>query len=128
MKRLNARHAAAQAVAANANRPATSVIHDVTDARLIVFRIAPGQAVSPHQNASTVILTVLAGAGVVSGGDGECAVAPGDVITYEPNEMHGMRAIDQELVLLATITPRPGTRASVTAEGTVSSGRRSSAT
>jgi hypothetical protein len=40
----------------------------------------------------------LSGAGVVSGGDEERSVAP------------GMRADDQELVILATITPRPGTR------------------
>ena len=113
MKQINARRAATEAVAANANRPATSVVHDVPDARLVVFRIAPGQAVAPHHNASTVILTVLAGAGVVSGGDGECAVAEGDVVAYAPNELHGMRAIDQELMLLATITPRPGTRPAV---------------
>ena len=113
MKQINARRAAAEAVAANANRPATSVVHDVPDARLIVFRIAPGQAVSPHHIASTVILTVLGGAGVVSGGDGECTVAAGDVVAYAPNELHGMRAIDQELTLLATITPRPGTRPAV---------------
>jgi quercetin dioxygenase-like cupin family protein len=37
-------------------------------------------------------------------------VATGDVVTYEPNELHGMRAVTEELVLLATITPRPGTR------------------
>jgi len=39
-----------------------------------------------------------------------CRVAAGDVVTYDPNEIHGMRAADEELVLLATITPRPGSR------------------
>jgi quercetin dioxygenase-like cupin family protein len=110
MKRVSSLRVAADASAATANRPATNVIYDAPDARLLVFRIAPGQAVPPHHNASTVILTVLAGAGVVSGADAEHAVSVGDVVVYEPNELHGMRAIDRELVLLATITPRPGTR------------------
>jgi quercetin dioxygenase-like cupin family protein len=110
MKTFNARRAAADAVAASATRPATAIIHDAPDARLLVFRIAPGQAVAPHRNPSTVLLTVLSGSGFVSGGDAEVSVSAGDVIAYEPNEVHGMRAADDQLVLLATITPRPGTR------------------
>jgi mannose-6-phosphate isomerase-like protein (cupin superfamily) len=57
------------------------------------------------------MLTVLAGRGVVSGGDDEREVSDGEVVVYEPNELHGMRALDEELVLLATIAPRPGARA-----------------
>ena len=110
MKIINARRAAADATAANPSRPATAVVSDAPDARLVVFRLAPGQAVAPHRSVSTVTLTVLAGSGVVSGGDGEQDVGEGDVVTYEPNEMHGMRAIDRELILLATLTPRPGSR------------------
>lgn len=107
---LDARRAAADAAAPAPNRPATAIVHDTPDVRLVVFRIAPGQAVPPHHNASTVILTVLAGRGFVSGRDGERAVQAGDVVAYEPNEQHGMRATDTELVLLATIAPRPGER------------------
>jgi quercetin dioxygenase-like cupin family protein len=111
MKTLDARHAAADAVAANPSRPATAVVHDSRDARLVVFRLAPGQAVAPHRNASTVMLTVIAGRGLVSGAEGEQPVAAGTVVAYEPNELHGMRAVDEEFVLLATIAPRPGERA-----------------
>lgn len=107
---LDARRAAADAVAPAANRPATAIVHDAPDVRLVVFRLAPGQAVPPHRNASTVILTVLAGHGLVSGSDDERPVQAGDVVAYAPNEQHGMRATDAELVLLATIAPRPGTR------------------
>ena len=110
MKTFDARTTAATAVAANPTRPATAVVHDTPDARLVVFRIAPGQAVAPHRNASTVLLTVLSGRGFVRGEVGEVAVRAGEVAAYEPNELHGMRAEDDELVLLATITPRPGTR------------------
>jgi putative transcriptional regulator len=101
---------AARAAVANGGRPATAILHDAPDARLVVFRLAPGQAVPPHRNASTVTLSVLEGRGTLSGGDGERACGPGDVVVYAPDELHGMRADDAELLLLATITPRPGTR------------------
>lgn len=102
--------AAMAAVNPNADRPATAIVHDSPDARLVVFRLAPGQQVAPHQSPSTVLLTVLAGHGYVSGAEGERAAKPGDLITYAPDEVHGMRAEHEPLLLLATITPRPGAR------------------
>ena len=126
MKTVDVRNAAAEAVAAHANRPATTIIHDSPDARLVVFRIAPGQAVSPHRNASTVTLTVVSGRGLVRGGDDERAVGTGETMIFEPNELHGMRAESEELVLLATITPRPGSRSSDAPQPIMAS--RSSAT
>ena len=106
--------AAARAAVGPAGRPATAVVHDAPDVRLVVFRLAPGQAVPPHRNASSVLLTVLAGSGVLEGeADGvgvprDCVA--GDVVAYAPNELHAMRATSDELLLLAAITPRPGTR------------------
>jgi quercetin dioxygenase-like cupin family protein len=94
----------------NPRKPAMALVHDTDDARLIVFRIAPGQAVERHVSPSTVVMHVLSGTGVVSGGDEERSVAPDMTLTFVPGEPHGMRADDQELVILATITPRPGTR------------------
>lgn len=108
MKVLDPRQAATDAVAANASRPATAIVHDSEDARLVVFRLAPGQAVAPHRSNSTVMLSVLAGCGFVSGSEGERAVEAGDLVVYAPEEVHGMRAGDEELTLLATIAPRPG--------------------
>ena len=116
MKLIDLQQVATGAVAANPTRPATSVVHDSPDARLIVFRLAPGQAAPPHSNASTVTLTVVSGRGFARGGDDECALAPGQTVVFEPNELHGMRAESEELVLLATIAPRPGTRSRETAE------------
>jgi quercetin dioxygenase-like cupin family protein len=102
------------AVSARGDRPAMSILHDSADARLITFRLAPGQTVPPHRSSSTVILTVLSGTGVLSGdpaatpSERRCTV--GDIVAYEPNELHGMRADTDELIVLATITPRPGER------------------
>jgi quercetin dioxygenase-like cupin family protein len=110
MKVLDVRQAARAAIAANPTRPATALLHDSADARLIVFRLSPGQVVAPHRNASSVTLTVIAGSGLASGADAERPITTGDVVMYDPNEIHGMRAADEELVLLATITPRPGSR------------------
>ena len=98
------------AVAAHPSRPATSVVHDSADVRLVVFRIAAGQAVPVHMNPSTVVLHVLSGAGLVTGADGEQAVSAGAIITYAPGEPHGMRATTAELILLAVIAPRPASR------------------
>jgi quercetin dioxygenase-like cupin family protein len=110
MRHLDPRAVARAAVSASPTRPATAVLHDTDDLRLVVFRIAPGQAVAVHTSPSTVMLTVLEGRGVLSGGDGERDCGAGDVVAYAPGERHGMRAGDVELLLLATITPRPGTR------------------
>ncbi|HUX35329.1 MAG TPA: AraC family ligand binding domain-containing protein [Gemmatimonadaceae bacterium] len=99
---------AAAAVATRPERPATAIVHDAAGARLVLFRIEAGQAVAPHTSASTVILSVVAGAGLVSGPDGERPVRAGDVVAYAPDERHGMRALSETLVVLATIAPRPG--------------------
>ena len=122
MKTTDIRKAAAEAVAANPSRPATAVIHDAADARLVVFRIAPGQAVPPHRSVSTVALTVISGAGFIGGEADERAVTPGLTTIFEPNELHGMRATTEELVLLAIISPRPGSRSAATVEASTAEG------
>lgn len=110
MNVMSARDAARVPVAFTRDRPATEVLIDTPDARLVVFRLAPGQAVPAHRNNSSVMLTVLEGRGLVSGETAEQACTAGDVISYAPGELHGMRADAHELLLLATITPRPGER------------------
>lgn len=111
MRRLEAVAAARAAVAASPDRPATALLYDDPDARLVVFRLAPGQVVPVHTSASTVLLQVLEGRGMIGAGDGEIECASGDVISFTPEEPHGMRALgDDTLLLLAIITPRPGAR------------------
>lgn len=110
MKALNPGTAAHGAVSAAAGRPATAILLDTPDVRLVIFRLEAGQVVKPHSNPSTVLLSVVKGEGFVSGGDGEQAATSGDVFACEPNELHGFRATDGELHVLATIAPRPGSR------------------
>jgi quercetin dioxygenase-like cupin family protein len=84
-----------------------TLMHDSPDVRLIVFRIPVGQEVPLHTSSATVLLHVLSGCGQVRDAKGDHVVHAGTVIAYEPRETHGMRAISEELVLWAIITPRP---------------------
>lgn len=108
MKAYDLRAIAAAAVSAGHDRPAVAMVHDHDDARLVIFRIAPGQQVASHTSSSSVFMTVVSGRGLVSGGDGERGVAAGDVLAIAPREPHGMRAEAEELVVAALIAPRPG--------------------
>jgi quercetin dioxygenase-like cupin family protein len=98
---------AASAVAAHAARPATALVHDSDDARVVIFRIERGQQVPVHTSVSTVLLFVISGRGVVGGAGGDQVVSPGDIIAYDANEPHGMRATTEQLVIAAVIAPRP---------------------
>jgi quercetin dioxygenase-like cupin family protein len=106
MKIITPRTASGAAVAARPDRAATAVVYDAPAVRMVVFRLAPGQSVAPHRNPGVVVLMVLEGEGVLSGETDEQAVRTGDVAVYEPNELHGMRAGDTPLHLLATIVHR----------------------
>ncbi len=108
MRAFNPQEVAAGAVTANPAKAASALLHDSPDARLIVFRIEPGQQVQPHTSPSTVILFVASGTGVVSGAEGERPARRGDVIVYASGELHGMRADDEQLVIFAVVAPRPG--------------------
>lgn len=99
---------ATEAVSSSADRPATRLMHDSPDARLVMFRLEPGQQVPSHTSPSSVVLVVSAGSGEVTGTEGARAVRPGDVVTFAPSEPHGMRALSHSLVILAIIAPRPG--------------------
>lgn len=103
MKVIDLPAAVRDAVSATPTRPATAALHDTPAVRLVVFRIAPGQAVAPHTNPGTVILTVLSGRGIIVGGEESRDVSEGHVVAYAPGELHAMQATDQTLSLLATI-------------------------
>jgi quercetin dioxygenase-like cupin family protein len=117
MNVIHAIAAARAAVSANPAKPASAVVLDTADVRLVVFRIAAGQEVPPHRSSSTVLLTVLAGSGELSGDSRSRRCTAGDIVMYAPEELHGMRATDGELLLLATIAPRPGARPATPAAG-----------
>jgi quercetin dioxygenase-like cupin family protein len=101
---------AAGAVANSPDRPATTLAHDCADVRVVLFRIEPGQAVPSHTSPSTVVLMIVSGSGIVLGAEGDRTARAGDLVSYERDEPHGMRATDEQLVIAAVIAPRPAAR------------------
>lgn len=110
MMSLDPLAAARKAVAPSQDRAATAVLIDSPEMRIVVFRLAPGQQIAPHQTPAAVTITVLDGSGILSSEREERVCAKGEMVAYAPNELHGMRATAQEFLLLACITPRPGSR------------------
>ena len=107
MNIFHAPEVGAAAISTNATRPATALMHDSADARVVMFRIEPGQQVAEHTSSSTVLLVVISGSGVVSGATGDSAVRAGHIVAYAVDEPHSMRANDEAFVLAAVIAPRP---------------------
>ena len=91
------------------DRPATQLLHDEPNARVVCFHVGPGQEVPPHTSESTVIVHVLEGEGLFRGERNETLLGPGGAAVYEPGEVHSMApAAEGGLRFLAIITPRPG--------------------
>lgn len=88
-------------------RYATQLLHDEPNARAVLYDLAAGQTVPPHDSPSTVLVQVLAGSGTVRGESGEAPVAAGGTVVYAPGETHSMSAGDEGLRFLAVITPAP---------------------
>ena len=110
MKAWNFLRMAEGAVPARPDRPATTIVHDSPEVRVVLFRLLPQQEVPLHESPSAVLLSVLSGSGAFTHAQGERQVVAGDAAAFERGERHGMRASDEVFVVLATITPRPGAR------------------
>ena len=94
--------------AARPDRPATQLLHDEPNVRVVAFHVAPGQAVPPHTSDSTVVVQVIEGSGLFRGAESEARLGPGQTAVYLPGELHSMEpAGDGCLRFLAIITPRP---------------------
>lgn len=91
-----------------ADRPATRILHDEPNLRMIAFHLLPGQTVPPHRSTSTVLVQVIAGRGRFIGEDAEATLRPGESAVYRPGETHSIEALDEPLVFHAVLAPRPG--------------------
>ncbi len=89
-------------------RPASAVLHDEDDLRVVAFTLQPGQAVPAHSSTSTVTLHVLAGDGRFLGaGNAAATLVPGQTAVYAPGESHAIFAGPDGVRFLAFIAPRP---------------------
>ncbi|MHB1168903.1 MAG: cupin domain-containing protein [Longimicrobiales bacterium] len=90
------------------DRPATMLLHDEPNARIVSFHLLPGQEVLPHKSESTVLVQVIEGSGTFIGESGSVRLETGGSAVYAPGEVHSMTASDGErLRFLAVIMPRP---------------------
>ena len=97
----------AEPPAAREARPATRILHDEPNARVVRFHLLAGQQVHPHRSASTVLLQVVSGSGTFTGEADQAVLGPGDTALYAPGELHGISAGADPLYFIAVITPRP---------------------
>lgn len=98
----------AEGPVARPDRPATQLLHDEPNARVVAFHLAPGQTVPPHRSDSTVVVQVVEGSGLFRGAESEARLGPGQTAVYPPGELHSMASAGGgSLRFLAIITPRP---------------------
>jgi quercetin dioxygenase-like cupin family protein len=89
------------------DRPATLLLHDEPNVRVLAFHLAPGQEVPPHASDSTVVVHVIDGVGIFHGEDGEERIGAGGTAVYAPGERHSMAAVGGPLRFLAVLSPGP---------------------
>lgn len=89
------------------DRPATQLLHDEENARVVSFHLLADQQVAPHRSESTVLVQVVQGEGLFQGEGDEVHLLAGETAVFAPGEMHSMRPVGGALRFLAVITPRP---------------------
>lgn len=89
------------------DRFASRIVHTEDSLRLVVFDLLPGQRVPPHRNPATVTLHVLQGSGLFGGSDRQVQASAGNLLVYEPGEIHWIEAQEETLRFLAVLTPAP---------------------
>lgn len=90
------------------DRPASAILYDHPNARIVGFHLLPGQRIAEHRSTSTVTIHVTEGSGVFRGTHSESRLEAGQVAVFEPDEMHAIDAGAEPLRFVAIITPRPG--------------------
>ncbi|HET9983785.1 MAG TPA: cupin domain-containing protein [Longimicrobiales bacterium] len=89
------------------DRPASAVLHDEENVRVVAFTLRPGQRIPPHTSRSTVLVQVVEGAGTFTGDDGDAVLAAGAGAAFAPGELHAIDAGEDGVRFLAIIAPRP---------------------
>lgn len=89
------------------DRPASALLHDEANVRVVAFALEPGQVVPPHASASTVLVHVLRGGGRFLGAADEALLVPGESVVYGPAESHSIEAGPEGVHFLAIISPGP---------------------
>ena len=89
------------------DRYATAIVHQDANVRVIAFTLLPGQEVPAHRSGSTVVVQVVEGMGIFRGDDEESTLGAGGSAVFDPDETHSIRALQEGVSFLATISPPP---------------------
>jgi quercetin dioxygenase-like cupin family protein len=83
------------------------VLHSDDEARAVLIRIGPGQAMGEHQVKESAWVTVLEGTVQVAAGGEELEAGPGTLLRFDPDERHALGSRDGARILLL-LAPWPG--------------------
>lgn len=90
------------------DRPASAVLHDEANVRIVGFHLLPGQRIPAHRSESTVVVQVVSGSGRFRGAASDALLSAGENAVFEPGEEHAIDTEGGALQFVAIITPRPG--------------------
>lgn len=76
------------------------VLHKSKNLKVPLISLAPGESKPPHRGKEGVFV-VLEGSGVATVGDEEIEVSEGASWSVEKGEVRGVKAVDEELVVMA---------------------------
>ncbi|GEM_PF-543729 len=88
--------------------PSRELVYEDSNAKVIRFFLKKGQEIRPHRSPSSVFISVLKGRLSFCMGDEskEEVLSEGSTVFYEPEELHGFKALEDSVVQ-AVITPNP---------------------
>lgn len=77
--------------------------------RILRFSLLPGQSIKEHKSPSSpVFINIIKGRGIFWGEDGvKKEVGSESMIIFKQNEVHGISALDEELVFIALLHGSP---------------------
>lgn len=88
------------------NNTKSKVVFDTPEIKIVEFAIPKFHEISAHTNPSKVTLYCVKGKGKFLKNNTWIEVQEGDIIIYDNNEPHGMKA-DEDTIVMAMITPSP---------------------
>jgi quercetin dioxygenase-like cupin family protein len=92
----------------NPEAPGRELVYEDANAKVIRFFLKAGQEIKPHKSPSSVFISVLKGklSFYLGKEDREEILEEGATVFYEPEELHGFKALEDSVVQ-AVITPNP---------------------
>lgn len=77
------------------------ILHKSMALKVPLISLAPGEAKPPHRGKEGVFV-VLEGSGVATIGDDELEVSEGSFWSVSKGEIRGVRAVDEDLIVMAS--------------------------